>query len=375
MSEEKAPIAVIGEQSAQRTDPLKAATPGVVDGPLIGVEAAESLEAGGSARLPHAQYGLTVYDALLMLMVLIWAANPAAIKWALDYLDPLTFNALRFALAALVPVGLLLAGREGLRWQRGDGWKLLVLGLVGHGIYQTLFIIGISNTLAGNVALILSVSPAFIAIFGALLGLERIKAYAWAGIAITLAGIALVVLGSGKPLELGSRLLGDGIMLVATMLWGLYTVLSGPLLRRYSSSKLNALTMPVGSVWLLVVAGPSIVAGAPGWGRVPVLAWVVLVVSGLLAVSLSYIIWYKGVQQLGATRTAVYTNLVPVLAALISFTFLKEPLGWPFWTGMVLVLAGVSLTRFGGRLGHLWHRRAHSTTGSEDAPLSSDRRV
>ncbi len=49
------------------------------------------------------QQGLTIYDALLLGMVTLWAGNPAAIKWALGYMDPLVFNAFRFLLAALVP--------------------------------------------------------------------------------------------------------------------------------------------------------------------------------------------------------------------------------------------------------------------------------
>jgi drug/metabolite transporter (DMT)-like permease len=159
-----------------------------------------------------------------------------------------------------------------------------------------------------------------------------------------------VVLGSGKPFEFGSQLLGDVLMVVVTMTWALYTVFSQRLLRRYPPVKLNALTMPIGTAALLIVAGPSLAATAPTLPGLPPLFWVVLAGSGLLAVSASYIIWYKGLQKLGATRTAVYSNLVPVLAAIISFLVLGEPLGWQFWTGMALVLAGVSLTRFGGRL-------------------------
>jgi drug/metabolite transporter (DMT)-like permease len=162
--------------------------------------------------------------------------------------------------------------------------------------------------------------------------------------------------------------MGDAIMLGVTMLWALYTVLSQSFLKRYSAVKLNALTMPWGAAFLLVVASPSLAGGAPGWPTVPGMAWLVLAVSGLLAVSASYIVWYKGVQNLGATRTSVYSNLVPVLAALVSFFILKEPLGWAFWTGMVLVLAGVSLARFGGR----W-RNGRRTT-DDGRPIMGDRR-
>ena len=297
-----------------------------------------------------AHQGLTIYDLLLLGMVSTWAVNPAAIKWALGYMDPLVFNALRFTLATLALVAVMITRRETFKWHKGDGPMLLLLGLLGHGIYQTVFILGVDNTLAGNVALILSISPAFIAIFGALFGYEKVQAYTWAGVCLTLTGVGLVVLGSGAKLEFGKRLLGDLMTVGVTMLWALYTVLSQRLLKRYSSVKLNALTMPIGAVMLLVVASTSVEKMAPRWGGVPSGVWLVLALSGLFAVAASYIIWYRGVQKLGATRTAVYSNLVPVLAAFVSFFILKEPLGWQFWLGMLLVIAGVSLARFGGRL-------------------------
>ncbi len=99
-----------------------------------------------SASAPQ---GFTIFDSMLLGMVIVWAANPAAIKWALDYIDPLTFNALRFALATLLPVGLILASKESIRWQKGDVLKIAMPGLAGHGIYQAIFILAISNTLAG----------------------------------------------------------------------------------------------------------------------------------------------------------------------------------------------------------------------------------
>lgn len=312
---------------------------------------ARTEEAPGSrpAAETHQSQGFGIYDLMLLATVLSWAANPAALKWALQYMGPLPFNALRFLLATLVPVGVLLAGREGFRWQKGDGPRLFMLGFLGHGLYQTLFILALNLTLAGNVALILSINPVFIAMFSALLGFEKIRTYAWIGLGLTLAGVGLVVLGSGERLQFGSKLLGDLLMVVTTMIWALYTVASQRLLKRYSSVKLNALTMPIGSLTLLVIASPALVASAPTLPTLPLLFWVTMALSGLLAVSAAYIIWNKGLQILGATRTAVYSNLVPVLASAISFFVLGEPLGWQFWTGMTLVLAGVSLTRFGGR--------------------------
>ena len=304
--------------------------------------------AGSSA--PIVQQGLTVHDLLLLGMVTVWAANPAAIKWALEFMDPMVFNAFRFLLAAMVPITILLLSGDRLTWHKGDGWKLLGLGLVGHGLYQALFILGVDNTLAGNTALILSTSPAFVAIFSALLGYERVRSYTLAGICLSLLGAGLVISGSGKTLEFGPQLVGDLLILVVTAIWGLYTALSQGFLKRYSAVKLNALIMPVGALALLTASTPQIVSTAPTWTVAPFGAWLVLAASGIFAVSLSYIIWYRGLQKLGAARTSIYSNLVPVLAATISFFVLKEPLGWQFWAGMVLVLLGVSLARFGSHL-------------------------
>ena len=287
-------------------------------------------------------------------MIATWAGNPAALKWAINYIDPMVLNAIRFLLATLLPVGLLLVSKEPFMWRRGDGPKLFALGLVGHGVYQALFILGLNRTLAGNTALILSTSPAFVAIFGALLGYEKVRRYTWVGVALSLAGVGLVVLGTGHVLDFGPeswmRLSGDLMIITATMIWAFYTVVSQSILKRYSSVKLNALTMPTGPAFLLLVTSPALVNAAPTFVSVPPLVWLTLVLSGLLAVSASYIIWYRAIQKLGATRTAVYANLTPVLAAFISFFLLKEPLGWQFWTGMVLVIGGVVLARFGDRL-------------------------
>jgi drug/metabolite transporter (DMT)-like permease len=176
--------------------------------------------------------------------------------------------------------------------------------------------------------------------------------------------VAYVVLGTGKPLELGAQLFGDLLMIVATIIWALNTVLSYRLLKRYSAIKLNALTMPIGSALIFLAAAPSLPSSAPMLTGVPPLVWLVLVVSGLLALSFAYIAWNEGLQKLGATRTAVYANLVPVIAAFVAFVFLSEPLGWQFWVGMTLALAGVSLARFSDRLLGLLRRPRNARSES-----------
>src|SRR5687768_11034366 len=132
-----------------------------------------------------------VTDVLLLLMAFIWGVNIAVVKYGTLVLPPLAYNGVRVAIAAVALLGIAAAMRD--RWpSRRDTIALLLLGLLGNGIYQVLFIEGIAQTRAGNAALVLAATPAFVAIGGWLARIERVRSRAVVGIAISFAGIALV---------------------------------------------------------------------------------------------------------------------------------------------------------------------------------------
>ena len=92
-----------------------------------------------------------------------------------------------------------------------------------------------------------------------------------------------------------------------------------------------------------VHAAPSLLALK--WGEVSLWAWGSVAVSGLLALSLAYVLWYTGVQRLGSSRTAIYSNLVPVVAMIVAALSLREPIGVIKLVGAALVLTALVLTR------------------------------
>ncbi|TFG63460.1 MAG: hypothetical protein E4H28_06365, partial [Gemmatimonadales bacterium] len=220
------------------------------------------------------------------------------------------------------------------------------LGVVGNAMYQFLFITGIDGTLAGNAALILAMSPVFVTLLSALLGQEKVRATGWAGVAVSTIGIGLVVWG-GSAVRFGSvTLRGDLTILAASVAWSMYTVGASPLVRRHGALPVTAATMWIGAVVLFLVAIPSM--AAQDWTGPTLLAWTGLVASGLLAVGLSYVLWYYGVEHLGNSRTAVFSNTVPIVALLFAWLALGETPVLMQVTGAVLILGGVTLTRMGG---------------------------
>ncbi len=285
-------------------------------------------------------------DLAILALVIIWGVNFSVVKALLTQFSPLALNGLRFALGAVVLVPFALRGGQLRRFTRRDWWALTGLGLVGNTLYQFLFITGVDGTLAGNAALILAMTPVFVTLFSAVLGQENVTPAGWMGIGLSTIGIGLVVWG-GSVVRFGSETLrGDLTMLAATVAWSAYTVGASPLVRRHGALPVTAATMWIGAVVLFIIATPSM--AAQDWSRPTTLAWTGLVASGCLAVGLAYVIWYYGVEHLGSSRTAVFSNTVPIVALLVAWLALGETPGVVQLLGAVLIIGGVTLTRLRG---------------------------
>jgi drug/metabolite transporter (DMT)-like permease len=305
-----------------------------------------------SEQQPHVSgrpsFGAT--DLSLLLMALIWGVNYTSVKFGTSVLDPLAFNGVRVTLAAVsLVIVAQLATRvfaiETTGWpKRRDAVALLLLGTLGNGVYQILFVEGIARTRAGDAALLISASPAFIAILGRLRGTEHVAPRSFVGIALSILGMALVVIGTTN--SGGSEratLLGDSLLLISSLCWSVYTVFLQPYTHRVGGIHLSALTMVGGMIPLVLAAAPAMLA--THWTQLVPLAWASVAYSGLCALVIAYLFWYNGVRVLGPTRTAMYSNLQPVFALAVARLVLGETItAWQI-AGASSIITGLLLTR------------------------------
>jgi drug/metabolite transporter (DMT)-like permease len=286
-------------------------------------------------------------DLAVALLVLIWGSNFAVVKAALSEFSPLAFNALRFVIAsALMLVFLRLAGMR-VRIERRDVPVMIGLGILGNTAYQVLFILGIDWTLAGNAALMLAAVPIFVALMSVVLGHEKIHLMAWIGIFLSVAGIGFVVLGGDRDVSFGGETVrGDLTMLAAAVLWSAYTVGSSRFVRKYGTLPTTALTMWIGAAGLVLIAMPSLRAQA--WSGISGWAWAGLLYSSVLGIAVAYLLWYYGVRHLGSSRTATYSNVIPLVALIVAWILLGEQPGLTQIVGAALILGGIGITRASG---------------------------
>jgi drug/metabolite transporter (DMT)-like permease len=291
---------------------------------------------------PRSASGRTVIvDVALVATVLIWGVNFSVVKATLAHLPPLAFNTIRLVGASLC---LLTLTRfvPGPPIASGDGRRFLFLGLVGHTAYQLLFIHGIDSTTASNSAILLGLTPVFVAMLSFLLNKDQAGAGAWLGIAISVLGVYLVLSDS---LRLGGSLAGDALTLAATFCWSLHTVLSRPLVARYGPLRASAYTLSLGTLFFLPFGLPALARIAPA--SVPASAWWGTFYSLFFALVAAYFMWYYAVERIGPTQTAVYSNLTPVAALVVAYLALGEAVGRHQLLGALVIFVGIYLVRRG----------------------------
>lgn len=282
-------------------------------------------------------------DLALVMMTVIWGMNAVIVKLTYTQIPPMVFMAVRFMIAGSLLLLILRLSEGGLRVARGDWLKFAAAGMVGTGLYQPLFLTGLSMTSASVTALIIATSPIFVALINRVLGREVLSARGWLGIALTFAGIFLIVEASGGVSLTSQSFVGDLLILAGSFLWALYAVLAAPLMARYSPLRVTALTTAIGAAPLIVIGLPATLA--LDWSQVNLWGWSGLIYSAVFAIVVGYIIWNNGVKRIGGTRTALYNNLIPVIGVITATLLLGERLTPLKIAGAAIIFVGLHLAR------------------------------
>jgi len=280
---------------------------------------------------------------LLSGAALLWAGNFVLGRAMRGHIPPVGLAFWRWTLALAVLLALygprLVAQRATLL----TGWKVVaLLGILGVGNFNLFLYLGLQHTTATNALLLNAAAPAFIVSLSFLSGRGRPAGRLLLAVALSLAGVA-VILSQGRTSTLLELRLnpGDLWVLAAVLSWSIYTVL---LYRRPPGVEpmvlLTALAL-VGTAWIAPFYAWEISRGL----RVPLdlaTAGSILYV-GVFASLVAYAFWNAGVAQAGASRAGVFLNLMPAFGTLLAVALLGEPFHLFQAAGIGLIVAGVTL--------------------------------
>lgn len=283
-------------------------------------------------------------DLTLLTVSVLWGINPAVMKVGLVWLSPLLYNFLRVLIAACFAIAALALSGQHKPVLRQDWALLLKLSMGGFFLFQVFFTLGVQKTTAGNTSLILATLPVWVAVLSQVFKLAITTKRAWTGIGLSLLGVALIVVGSGKEISLASdHLAGAALLCLAQLGNAYYTIYAKEALERYSHYQITAILMVSNAIAFAILEGPSI--GSVNWEGVGLSGWLSAAYSGFFALWLGNILWVTAVSKAGAARAAMFANLLPVFSIVAGNVLLDETFGLLQGVGALVIFAGLYLTR------------------------------
>lgn len=271
---------------------------------------------------------------------LAWGGGAIAVKYAVLAMPPVAMAFARYLIAAVILVGLLALARWRLP-RRRDLPLLFLLGVTGIFGFAVPFNAGLQFTGAGEGSVLTAFSPFVSFLFAAWLLGDRLTIRRLAAGLLSLAGVVLLV-ASGPPATATSpnRLLGDLLVLVAAVNWGVYSVLVRLVQRR----GVELLEM---TTWSIVIGVVLMALALPVEPRPLDLSaigpdvLVAVLYAGLVSSVLAYLWWNEGVRRIGPARASLFTNLNPVAAVGIAAVLFGERFTPLQAVGAALVIAGL----------------------------------
>ncbi len=292
---------------------------------------------------------MTPKDLLLALLVIVvWGMNFVVIKVGLHGMPPMLMGALRFMLAAFPAILFVRRPQVPLRWMLAYGMTISV------GQFAFLFYAMYVGMPAGLASLVLQSQAFFTLFFAALFLGERLRGSNLFGLLVAASGLVLIGLQGGQAMTLA----GFALTIAAASMWALGNVVTRKL------GKVNLVGLVVWgslipplpflalSLWL---EGPELISQSLRTFSLDSL--LVLAYLAFGATILGYGLWSRLLSRYPASQVAPFSLLVPVVGISSSALLLGERLGGLQMVGAALVMAGLLINVWGGRLLDGWRRR------------------
>jgi len=284
---------------------------------------------------------LKIYLALSATMI-FWGLSFVATKVALETFSPFTLIFARFAMASCLLLGLFL--RRGIpSLTRTEHVKLFLVALFEPGLYFIFETIGLQHTSAPKAALIIATVPVTVLIFAAMMLGERVTRTHVLGVAISLAGIAVLIVGDPQfNWKLGGSLGGDLLIFGAVLSAALYIVCARDIGKSRSAMEITSIQFLYGAL----LYAPACLWELPQfhWQQISPRSLAALIYLTVFATVAAFLCYNYALTRVPAARAAVFINAIPVVTAIAAWLMLGETLTIIQIGGGAMVLLAVYWT-------------------------------
>ena len=278
----------------------------------------------------------------LLCTMTFWAGNAVTGRMFYEELPPFQLAFWRWVLAGAIVLIILrppLRQDWALIWEYK--WTLLIIGTLGIGMYNTLQYWALHYTTATNVGLIQTIMPILITMMDWMINRTRVYKIQFVGMALSTLGVVVVVSRGDVNVLLDLNLnIGDVLMVIAVLVYGLFSVLlkRAPKLNQWS---LLFVLFMIGAVELLPLQYYEYASGERfAFSTGPIIGMIYIIIGPAL---LAYYFFTTAVGRLGANKAGLFFYWLPIAAAGLAAWLLDERLALYHLAGFVLVVIGLRL--------------------------------
>ena len=283
---------------------------------------------------------------ILLVMILVGSSTALMAKFALRELPVELLPLVRYGVAGLALLPVVLRDGQLARLFRQDGVRLLAASILCVPVNQMLFLHGTKLAPTTHVGLIYATCPLFVLLLAVILGQERLVRSRVVGIVASVAGAGVIALGNlWKPSAAASEgLLGDLFLFGAVVSWGAYLTVNKPLVARHGALAVLAGTFLVG----VTLHAPLAVISSGEWSSklqtASTWAWLSLFYLALVVSIVGLSCQNIALRLFDASQVATVGNAAPALTVVWGILLLDEPMTPALIVGGLLVIAGIVWT-------------------------------
>jgi drug/metabolite transporter (DMT)-like permease len=286
----------------------------------------------------------TMVYGILMVQTLMASATHIVAKAVVGVIDPMSLTLTRSVISALAMVGMLFLRGRWTPIARGDYRLIFWLSLLAIPVNQFCFLFGMRYTVPSNAALLYAATPILVLLISRVLLGERLSGRKIGGVVLALIGVVIVIFERGFTASM-HYVYGNMIIVIAVMAWGLYTVLGKKLIVTYGAIQASAMTIIMGTI-LFIPAGIVPTLHFP-FEILTMSNWLEILYLGIVTSVFAYYLWYYALSRIEVGKVAIFTNLQPVMTALLAVILLGQTITIPFIVGGLIAMCGVVIVQFG----------------------------
>ncbi|ABB15377.1 MULTISPECIES: DMT family transporter [Carboxydothermus] len=277
---------------------------------------------------------------LLVIVAMLWASAFVAAREVVREVPPVVAATLRFLLSGLIIMPLALYREKNRRYGLKNYLYLVIMGFTGIFLYNLFFFFGVKFNPASDSSLVIAVNPIVVSLLAALFLKEKLTFEKILGLIISFIGVLLVI-SEGHPLTYFQGPLEPTRFLLfgAVISWAIYSVISKKVMGTVSPLATTAFSIFFGAIFFLP------------WGigemqhvnmlKISLKSYLLIIHLAVFPTVLAFFWWNLGIKKVGAQKSALFINLIPIFTLILSAVFLGEKITLPRVLGGLLVILGV----------------------------------